>query len=85
MVSFSIRSARAGAISPLNWLPGKPTMMYSTGPIVIPNAPQVVARTPGYLLAQGARSKPEADRKGDVSDRGAGPAPTARAAAARRP
>ena len=35
MVSLSIRSARAGAISPLNWFPGKPTTMYSIGPMVM--------------------------------------------------
>ena len=35
MVSLSIRSARAGAIWPVNWFPGKPTMMYSIGPMAM--------------------------------------------------
>ncbi len=33
MVPDSTRAASSGAISPLNLLPGNPTMMYSTGPI----------------------------------------------------
>ena len=35
MVPASTSSCNAGTISPLNWLPGNATIMYSTGPIPI--------------------------------------------------
>src|SRR4029453_286634 len=42
IVPASTNSFRAGTISPLNWLPGNATIMYSTGPMLIrlpPSAP----------------------------------------------